>query len=86
MSLDSEKLNEILETLKTILAEIQKTSNSLDLLTDNIADNHKELLEKIHAVEAYQKNILEPNQKTIFEKVKAITGEETEQPQEPTET
>jgi len=73
------------ERLKQLSADIQKLKQALqnlkDELNDTLADNHKEVTEKLHAIEAYQKNILEPNQRKLYNMLLELAGkEEVESP------
>jgi len=86
MSLEeSERLNEILVFQQKIAIELKQLKEALqdfkDELNDTIADNGKEVTEKLHAIEAYQKNILEPNQRKLYNMLLELAGkEEVESP------
>ena len=80
MSLEPEKLKEIidvqkqtLEIVKKVLDEIQTFRGEVD---DTLADMKKQLEQEIHELDAFARNILEVNQKTIWKKLLEISEEE----------
>lgn len=82
MSLDAENLKQLVEVQKQTLELIKKELDALttvkEELYDSIADLKKELLQKIHAVDSFCHNVLEPNQKTIWNKLIEVAGQEIE--------
>jgi len=88
LSLDiDEKLKEIMAVQKDTLGLVKDVLDAIktlkDELNDQLADNHKEALQKIHEVDTYMRNVLEPNQKTLYNKLLELGDQEIEQP-EPT--
>jgi len=80
LSLEPEKLKEIidvqkqtLEIVKKVLDEIQTFRGEVD---DTLADMKKQLEQKIYELDAFARNILEVNQKTIWKKLLEISEEE----------
>lgn len=82
MSLEPEKLQQLIDVQKETLQLVKKTIEAVNTvkgeLEDLIADNHKESLQKIHELHAFAKNILEVNQKTIWKKLLELAAEEEE--------
>lgn len=75
MSLD-EKSGEILKAIKDLQGQINAMENKLN---DKITDDHEELLKKVHTIDSFQRNILEKNQQTIWNKVKTLESEEEDE-------
>ena len=87
MSLEPETLKKLVEAQKDTLDLVNKILDALttlkEELKDTIADNHDELLKKLHELDTFCRNILEKNQKTIWIKLLEVEGEEVEQPTKP---
>jgi len=82
LSLDAEKLKELIEVQKDTLKQLRNALDAMttlkDEINDKLADMNKELLAKIHTVDTFCRNILEPNQKTLYKKMLDLAGQETE--------
>jgi TRAP-type mannitol/chloroaromatic compound transport system substrate-binding protein len=72
----TEEQPDLITEITKITKLLEETNDKLTTITDEILEaieeTQKNTLAKIEAIATYQKTILEPNQRTIYEKVKDI--------------
>jgi len=79
MSLKDE---EALKALEKLQRTIDSVESKIDIMKDEITDSLEAVSKDLHNLDAFAHNILEQNQKTLYQHMLKLEGQETEEEEE----